>query len=78
MTASIESLSDLATNLAANLPATGLIFNQWIPIIAGILLVLGIAAIVFTVISRRRLKGTADKNSDEDNAKVTDDGPTDL
>ena len=37
------------------LPATGSTIPMWIPIVGGVVLLVGIAAIAFTVVSRRRL-----------------------
>ncbi len=37
------------------LPATGSTVPMWIPVVGGVVLLVGIAAIVFTVVSRRRL-----------------------
>lgn len=45
-----------AVEIQVPLPATGSTIPLWIPIVGGAILLVGIAAIVFTVVSRRRLK----------------------
>jgi predicted outer membrane repeat protein len=44
------------TDLIPPLPATGSTIPLWIPIVGAVILLVGIAAIAFTVVSRRRLR----------------------
>jgi LPXTG-motif cell wall-anchored protein len=60
-----------AVEIPAVLPATGSTIPMWIPIVGGVVLLLGLLAIVFTVVSRRRLhaaEGSATEAAPRDDA----------